>query len=74
VGESQLNSAIENFVAIPLIIIIGIYMAASAIDPILQLNSPTFRVTFTVAGGIPSLTLFFKKQIENRKPSKLNEE
>jgi hypothetical protein len=74
VGESQINSAIENFVAIPLIIIIGLYMAASAIDPILQLNNPTFRVTFTVAGGIPSLTLFFKKKIEDHKPAKLNEE
>jgi hypothetical protein len=72
--KGQLNEAIENCVVIPLITLIGLYLIASAIDPLLQLNNQTFRITFTIAGGIPSLTLFFKKKIENRKPSELNEE
>lgn len=68
--ESQLNEAIENFVAIPLIILIVIYMIASAIDPILNLNSPTFRVVFTISAGIPSLTLFIKKQLTTNQQNK----
>ena len=72
--KEQINKAIENCVAMPLITVIGLYLTASAIDPLLQLNNQTFRITFTIAGGIPSLTLFFKKKIENRKPSELNEE
>ncbi|PVX24629.1 MAG: hypothetical protein CW716_09670 [Candidatus Bathyarchaeum sp.] len=68
--ENQLNKAIENFVAIPLIILIVIYMIASAIDPILNLNSPTFRVVFTISAGIPSLTLFIKKQLTTSQQSK----
>lgn len=72
-GESQLNKAIENFVAIPLIIVILIYMLASAIDPILNINNQTFRVVFTVAGGIPTLTLFIRKKYLTNKPTKLRE-
>jgi hypothetical protein len=64
--EKQTNNAFENFVAIPLIILIAIYMIASAIDPILNLNSPIFRVVFTTSAGIPSLTLFIKKQLDNK--------
>ena len=64
--ENQLNKAFENFVAIPLIILIVIYMIASAIDPILNLNSQTFKVVFTISAGIPSLTLFIKKQLETK--------
>ena len=72
-GESQLNKAIENFVAIPLIIIILIYMLASAIDPLLNINNQTFRIVFTVAGGIPTLTLFIRKKYLTNKPTKLKE-
>ena len=71
-GEGQVNKAIENFIAIPIIILIGLYMTASAIDPILQLNNQTFRIIFTVTGGVPTLTFFFKKKIINNKPVKLN--
>lgn len=73
-GERQLNDAIENFVAIPLIILIGLYMTASAIDPFLNLNNQTFRIIFTVIGGIPSLILFFKRKQFGNKPTKLKED
>jgi hypothetical protein len=71
-GESQLNNAIENFVAIPLIILIIIYMIACAIDPLLNINNQTFRILFTIIGGIPSLSLFFKKHL-NQKASRLRD-
>ena len=70
--KEQINKAIENCVAMPLITVIGLYLTASAIDPLLQLNNQTFRITFTIAMGIPSIVLFFKKNLSN-KPSKLKE-
>jgi hypothetical protein len=64
--KEQLNKAIENCVAIPLIALIGLYLTASAIDPLLQLNNQTFRITFTITAGIPAITLFFKKNLSNK--------
>ncbi len=75
VVERQLtNKAIENLVAIPLMTLIGLYLAASAIDPLLHLNNQTFRITFTIAGGIPALIVFFKKKYLSTEPTKLKEE
>ena len=68
-GERQLNEAIANLVAMPLIILIGLYITASAIDPLLHINSQMFRIVFTVAWSIPSLVLFFKKKyLQSSKP------
>jgi FtsH-binding integral membrane protein len=61
--EAQLIKAIYNFVAIPLIIIIGLYLVASAITPFLNLNNQAFRIIFTLAGGVPTLIFFFKKKM-----------
>ncbi|MDH5690173.1 MAG: hypothetical protein OEY81_01930 [Candidatus Bathyarchaeota archaeon] len=62
-GENQVSKAIEDFIVIPLIIIIGLYMMASAIVPFLHLDNQTFRIIFTLAGGIPTLAFFFKKKM-----------
>ncbi|PVX26521.1 MAG: hypothetical protein CW691_01165 [Candidatus Bathyarchaeum sp.] len=72
-GERQLNETIENFVAMPLIILIGAYIAASAIDPLLNINNQTFKIAFTLVGGIPSILFFFKKRYINNKSTKLKE-
>ena len=65
-GESQLNDAVENFVAIPLIILIGIYMIANSVAPFLNLNSLTFKVVFTISAGIPSLALFYMQKLNKQ--------
>jgi len=65
-GENQVSKTIEDFIAIPLIIIIVLYMVASAIVPFLNLDNQSFRIIFTLAGGIPTLTFFFKNKM--RKP------
>ena len=65
-GENEVGKTIEDFIAIPLIIIIGLYMVASAIVPFLHLDDQAFRIIFTLAGGIPTLTFFFKNKM--RKP------
>jgi hypothetical protein len=72
VGESQLNDVMENFVAIPLIILIGIFMIATSVAPFLNLNSLTFKVVFTTSAGIPSLALFYMQKL-NKKHSKLKQ-
>jgi len=72
-GENQVSKTIEDFIAIPLIILIGLYMVASAIVPFLHLDDQTFRIIFTLAGGIPSLTFFFKNKILSCKQARLKE-
>jgi hypothetical protein len=62
-GENEVSKALEDFIAIPLIILIGLYMVASAIVPFLHLDDQTFRIIFTLSGGIPSLTFFFKNKM-----------
>jgi len=66
VGESQLNEAVENFVAIPIIILIGIYMIANSVAPFLNLNSLTFKIVFTISAGIPSLALFYMQKLNKQ--------
>jgi len=66
VGESQLNDAVENFVAIPIIILIGIYMIANSVAPFLNLNSLTFKIVFTISSGIPSLALFYMQKLNKQ--------
>lgn len=65
-GESQLNDAVENFVAIPIIILIGIYMIANSVAPFLNLNSLTFKIVFTISSGIPSLALFYMQKLNKQ--------
>ena len=60
--EAQVIKAIYNFIAIPVIIIIGLYLVASAIIPLLHLNNHTFRIIFTLAGGVPTLIFFLQKE------------
>lgn len=59
--EAQVIKAIKNFIAIPLIIIIGLYLVASAITPFLNLNNHTFRIIFTLA-GVSTLIFFLQKE------------
>jgi hypothetical protein len=65
-GENQVGKTIEDFIVMPLIIIIGLYMMASAIVPFINLDNQNFSIIFTLSGGIPTLTFFFKSKM--RKP------
>ena len=69
--ERQLNDAVENFVAITIIILIGICTIADSTTSFLNLNSLTFNVVFTIKVGIPSLALFYMQKV-NKKQTKLN--
>jgi hypothetical protein len=60
--NNQTSTKLEIFVAYPLIIIIGFYMMASAVVPFLNVNPHIFTAVFTLSGGIPAITLFFKEK------------
>jgi hypothetical protein len=52
---------ILTILAIPLIMIIAIYLLACSIAPIVNLNNQTFKIIFTLAGGFTTLLFYFKK-------------
>ena len=65
-GEDQVTNSIVTFIVIPLILIIGLYLLACAIAPLVDLNNLTFRIMFTLAGGIPSLLFYLKSEINSK--------
>ena len=65
-SEAQVSHAIVNFTAISLIIIIGFYLVACTLAPLVNLNNQTFRLIFTLAGGIPSILFYSKIQTNNK--------
>lgn len=52
-----------NFFALSLMIIIGFYLLACTIAPLVNLNNQTFKIIFTTVGGIPSILYFSTFQI-----------
>ncbi len=47
-----------NFIALSLMILIGFYLLACTIAPLVNLNNQTFRIIFTTVGGIPSILYY----------------
>jgi hypothetical protein len=71
---AQVEEALVTFVAMPLIMIIALYLLACAIAPLIHMNSQIFSILFTVAGGVPTLFLYQKRtratKPKERKPRK----
>ena len=65
-SKVQINNTTLNFIAISLIIIIGFYLVACSIAPLVNLNNQTFRVIFTIVGGIPSILFYSKSQTNDK--------
>ena len=61
--ENRIDKAITDFIVIPAIILIGLYVTAAIIDSMLQLNNQTFRIIFTGIGGVPAFIYYFKKKM-----------
>jgi len=62
--EAQVGEVVVTFIAIPLIMIIVLYLLACTIVPLVHLNNQTFRIIFTLAGGAPTLFFYLKSQIK----------
>ena len=56
-----------NFIALSLTIIIGFYLLACTIAPLVNLNNQTFRIIFTTVGGIPSILYYSTFQINYKR-------
>jgi len=65
-GEIRVSDSILNLTAISFIIIIGYYLLASALGPLVDLNNQTFKVIFTLVGGIPSVLFYLKIQTNEK--------
>ncbi len=63
-NEDQVSEVLVTFIAIPLIMIIALYLVACVIAPLVDLNNQTFRIIFTLAGGVPTLFFYQKSQIK----------
>jgi len=62
-GENRVEKAIKDFIVIPLIIVIGLYVIASIIDSMLQLNNETFSIIFAGLGGVGVFIYYFKRKM-----------
>jgi len=62
-SEDLVQKAIVDFIVIPIIILLGLYITAGFIDAMLQLNNETFKILFTLVGGIPTFAYYFKHKI-----------
>jgi hypothetical protein len=67
VEEKQGNTKFTNLIAYSLIILIGLYLTASTIVSLIPVEPQTFTIIFTIAGGIPALTLLFKENYKKQK-------
>jgi len=63
-AEAKIGEAIETFIAMPLIIIISLYLLACTIGPLVDLNNQTFKILFTLAGGVPTIISYSQIQIK----------
>jgi len=61
-SKFRISDMTVNLASISLIIIIGFYLAACTIAPIVNLNNQAFRMIFTIVGGIPSILFYSKIQ------------
>jgi hypothetical protein len=68
VEQAQVEETIVNFIAIPLMMIIALYLLACVIAPLINLNTQAFRLIFTAAGGTPILVIYQKSK-SNRTPT-----
>lgn len=62
-GEDRVDKAIKDFIVIPIIVLIGLYVTATIIDSMLQLNNQTFKIIFTGVGGIGFFIYYFKRKM-----------
>jgi len=63
-AKSRIDRAVEDFIAIPMVALLGIYIVSALIDSMLGINNETFKIVFTAIGGIPFIAYYFKKKIK----------
>ena len=62
-GEDRVDKAIKDFIVIPIVVLIGLYVTAAIIDSFLHLNNETFKLIFTGVGGVGFFIYYFKRKM-----------
>jgi hypothetical protein len=62
-SDDRVKKAVEDFIVIPVIILLGLYVTAAFIDTMLLTPNQTFRIIFAGIGGIGYFVYYFRKKI-----------
>jgi len=62
-AKSRVDRAIEDFIVIPFVALLGIYITAVLLDSMLQINNVMFRIIFGGVGGVSFIIYYFKRKI-----------
>jgi hypothetical protein len=62
--QTRTEKAIEDFIVIPFLIMLGLYITGAVVDSMLH-TTYTFEILFAGVGGIPMLIYYFKKKISD---------
>ena len=60
------TEAMADFIVIPSIILIGLYILASIFEFILNPNIDQFKLIFVAIAGIPIFILYLKEKLTNK--------
>jgi hypothetical protein len=63
--EDKIDKAIYDFIILPAIVLIGLYITAALIDTMLGTPNSTFRILFVGVGGILYFINYFRRKMSN---------
>jgi len=58
--KKQFAHVVLTVIALPMIMVIALYLLACSIAPLVDLDNQAFKIIFTSAGGLPTLLFYFK--------------
>ena len=61
--EDKINKAIYEFIILPTIVLLGLYITAALIETMLGTPNSTFRILFAGVGGILFFISYFKRKM-----------
>ena len=64
--KEEAATAMADFIVIPSIILIGLYIIASILEVILNPNISQFKLIFLAISGTPIFILYLKEKLTNK--------
>jgi len=61
--QKRIDKAITDFIVLPVIILLGLYIVAAMIDSMMGTPNQTFRVIFAGVGGVAYFIYYFRKKM-----------
>ena len=66
VSEEEAATAMYDFIVIPSLILIGLYIIASLFEFVLNPNIEQFKLIFIAIAGTPIFILYLKEKLTNK--------